>query len=251
MLNIMEKKSVRRRGIMPPYNPIQIISWMIGISNITFVSIFYPKHCSSSFFPVFFYISFSLVAFFSLALLIIDPSDPMLKGKSQSPDSSITASCSICDSIVSPSSKHCGQCNRCVAHFDHHCKWLNTCIGRSNYCYFILLLTSLLLYMCELFVYSLDVSIKSIEKNDEITATFSLIFLAESAVALVLDLNLIGLHIYLKARGLTTYEYIVRKKQKVAQIKDDMQECSGDSDIDKTVTGGGIIFDGKKFEKGI
>lgn len=244
----MEKRIVRRRGILPPYNILQILSWIIAIVNILFVSIFYPRYSENSFLTIFYYLSYFITLFLALTISILDPSDPMSKGKSAFPESTIIATCSICDSIVSPTSKHCGQCNRCVDRFDHHCRWLNTCIGKRNYWYFISLILSLFCHLSEFFLYSLKVFLDSIEKKDEMTGSFSLFFLLECSITLVLNSNLIGLHIYLKVKGLTTYEYIIRKKLRMNRIKDDLQEYAQDADNDKTVTGGGgITFESKKI----
>ncbi|XP_010918216.1 protein S-acyltransferase 10 isoform X3 [Elaeis guineensis] len=44
--------------------------------------------------------------------------------------------CTYCNIIQPPRSKHCHDCDKCVLQFDHHCVWLGTCIGQGNHCRF-------------------------------------------------------------------------------------------------------------------
>eukprot|EP00268_Persea_americana_P041270 TRINITY_DN4109_c0_g1_i8.p1 TRINITY_DN4109_c0_g1~~TRINITY_DN4109_c0_g1_i8.p1 ORF type:complete len:294 (+),score=35.91 TRINITY_DN4109_c0_g1_i8:167-1048(+) len=41
--------------------------------------------------------------------------------------------CSYCNVIQPPRTKHCHDCDKCVLQFDHHCVWLGTCIGQGNH----------------------------------------------------------------------------------------------------------------------
>ena len=110
--------------------------------------------------------------FFQLAVIVLalvimatDPTDPISVHRRESRDSSILATCSLCNSNVNPTSKHCGQCNECVNGFDHHCKWLNTCIGLYNYKVFVVLLLAVLFNMIALSIVSAWVLIASIRKS--------------------------------------------------------------------------------------
>jgi hypothetical protein len=138
--------------------------------------------------------------------------------------------CTICNTSVASSSKHCGQCNRCVSSFDHHCKWLNNCIGGRNYRLFIKLIVSLLvtyMILSGFSVYSIYLYFNRHEEYlDYIDESYSYrkglpflmisFFLAISSCVIVMAVgNLIGLHVYLSRRGLTTYEYIVEKRRKL------------------------------------
>lgn len=243
----METK-VRRRGIFPPYHPLQVASWGVILINIIIVSVIFTPITESLFLIIFYFISLCSVLVFGTILTINDPSDPISVGKSSSPDSSITATCSLCDSIVDPNSKHCGQCNRCVAHFDHHCKWLNTCIGKCNYHYFILLLISVLSNQVILLIYSIKVLILGVNESNPLLSVFSLCFIIEAGVVVVLDINLIVLHIFLRCKGLTTYDYVVLKRSKKAQVHNEnsLKNFHGsDNDVDKTITGGGKSLKGE------
>ncbi|XP_031108320.1 protein S-acyltransferase 10-like isoform X3 [Ipomoea triloba] len=47
-----------------------------------------------------------------------------------------TWTCTYCQSLQPPRTKHCHDCDKCVLEFDHHCVWLGTCIGQGNHCQF-------------------------------------------------------------------------------------------------------------------
>ena len=239
----MEHK-VRRRGIQPPYNLFQMFSWLVFLINLIIVSILYIPYTSEVIYLAIYYISFSIIFGLSLFLLIHDPSDPISVGKTNISNQSVIATCSVCNSSVSQYSKHCGQCNRCVNHFDHHCRWLNTCIGVSNYRLFILLIISLFLHMIEFMLYSLIVGLSSLKSNDILTAAISFILAGEACIVLIFDFNLICLHIYLKFKGLTTYEYIAAKRKKCKKV---IQEAT--SDNEKTITAVGYSLETKNIEK--
>lgn len=141
--------------------------------------------------------------------------------------------CTICNTSVESSSKHCGQCDRCVSNFDHHCKWLNNCIGGRNYKLFIKLIVSLMatyMILSGFSVYSIYLYFERHEEyidyidesySYEKGLTFLMIsfFLAISSCAIVIAVgNLIGLHVYLARRGITTYDYIVEKRRKLKTV---------------------------------
>ena len=235
----MEQK-VRRRGISPPYNLYQILSWLAFLINLIVVSILYIPYTTGVAFLAIYYISFSTVFGLNLFLLIHDPSDPLSLGKTNTQNQSVLAHCSICTSSVSPYSKHCGQCNRCVDNFDHHCRWLNTCIGDSNYKYFIMLIISLFVHMIEFLLYSLVVGLSSLKSKDMLTTAISFIFVSEASLVLIFDFNLICLHIYLKCKGLTTYEHITKKRKKSKKV---IQESTNDNE--KTITAVACPFETK------
>ena len=244
----MEGK-VKRRGICPPYHPLQVISWVVVLLNIAIISVLYLQISENLWLIVLYYTTFGSVFLFAAVLMIIDPSDPVSLGKKSNPDSSITATCSLCDSIVDPSSKHCAQCNRCVAGFDHHCKWLNTCIGKTNYNCFVLLLFSVLCHSLITLTFSLQVFILGLKENNVLICCFSFIFGVESLVFASLDINLILLHLYLKLKGLSTYEYIVSKRMKKPRVESESalkkKSINELNDVDKTITGAGKSIKGE------
>ncbi|CAG9335932.1 unnamed protein product [Blepharisma stoltei] len=133
------------------------------------------------------YITLSCVLFAGLKAALINPTDTYAKISKVSPDFNSTASfqsftlCNSCNLHVKTQSRHCHQCNRCVENFDHHCKWLNNDIGSKNYIYFVMLIA---------------------------------IYTIFSVMVLIWLAYLIIFHIWIKIKGITTYEFILKKRIK-------------------------------------
>lgn len=116
--------------------------------------------------------------------------------------------CELCKSITASSSKHCARCNRCVSHFDHHCKFVNNCVGDKNYRIFVRLIIILEIFI----IWIICVSAKfSLERKIEIVHLSIYIQIVLSIVILAFNGYLIGFHVFLFKKKLTTYEYFVRK----------------------------------------
>lgn len=138
------------------------------------------------------------------------------------------AYCAVCCSVVSKSSKHCAACSRCVDHFDHHCKWLNNCISKTNYRAFIGLIVSFQVNQLIQVGFSIGLiaeyfsDYQALSHRLQAVFDFSdaeIVFLGFYIAALslsfpvaVLNLNLIGLHIMLYYRGMSTYEWIISRR---------------------------------------
>ncbi|XP_054477966.1 palmitoyltransferase ZDHHC11 isoform X2 [Anoplopoma fimbria] len=155
--------------------------------------------------------------------------------------------CYLCDVKVGPKVKHCGVCNKCVEDFDHHCKWLNTCVGGRNYwCFFVALCSALLgvllLVVVILFIFIqhyLDPnSLRTAPQYDSMLGNGTwLVFLplapikASSAGLLILAFitamlsftctlllgHLLCFHFYLFYKGISTYDYVKKQRQKEAR----------------------------------
>ncbi|KAJ0065972.1 hypothetical protein NL108_001186 [Boleophthalmus pectinirostris] len=158
--------------------------------------------------------------------------------------------CYLCDVKVGPKVKHCGVCNKCVQDFDHHCKWLNNCVGVRNYwCFFIALCSAtfgtLVLIIVILFIFIqhyLDpdnlrtapqfnnllanetwlvflpaAPLKTTSAGLLVVAFFTVLL---SLASLLLLSHLLGLHLYLLYKGMSTYDYIKIQRQKEARSKD-------------------------------
>ena len=133
--------------------------------------------------------------------------------------------CSICASHVSPGTKHCGYCRRCVSDFDHHCKWLNNCIGGRNYRVFFLLLVAMNAMLigeevavgwCWVYLQQGD-NMETIGK--EMNLAFLTIISILTSVQLVLVSALMLFHVFLKWKGLSTYEYILRRQGNTGKVR--------------------------------
>lgn len=130
--------------------------------------------------------------------------------------------CGACRVVLRPRTKHCRDCDKCVQGFDHHCKWLNTCIGARNYKWFLCSIGSLAsLTACILFYCCCLIARCVADGEDGDDRAFlhrqafwaSIFLVALNVPLLLLDVQLILLHVFLWWRGLTTYEYILLKIQ--------------------------------------
>ncbi|KAJ0000343.1 hypothetical protein NQD34_012185, partial [Periophthalmus magnuspinnatus] len=154
--------------------------------------------------------------------------------------------CYLCDVKVGPKVKHCGVCNKCVQDFDHHCIWLNNCVGGRNYYFFVALCSAtfgtLLLIIVILFIFiqhylDPDNLRTAPQFNNLLTNETWLVFLPAaplkttsagllvvafitvllSQVSLLLLGHLLGLHLYLLYKGISTHDHIKMQRQKQAR----------------------------------
>nr|XP_012593142.1 probable palmitoyltransferase ZDHHC11 isoform X2 [Microcebus murinus]XP_012593143.1 probable palmitoyltransferase ZDHHC11 isoform X2 [Microcebus murinus] len=153
--------------------------------------------------------------------------------------------CHLCEVTVGAKSKHCKMCNKCVTGFDHHCKLLNNCVGTRNYSYFfgsvvsaafnLIFIMAVLLY----FLVQLLMDPEQLQQNAELTDAevdldlwplflplfpvnvnvtvilcilFLTIFLAVGSILVIWRLLLF--HLFLISKKLSTFEYIMQKREK-------------------------------------
>ncbi|XP_046890847.1 palmitoyltransferase ZDHHC11 isoform X3 [Hypomesus transpacificus] len=158
--------------------------------------------------------------------------------------------CYLCDVQVGPEVKHCGVCHKCVENFDHHCKWLNTCVGGRNYWYFFVTLLSatlgvslLLMVISFIFIqhYMDPASLRTAPQFDTVVnngtwlvflplvamETSSVAILVVAFVTILILLicllllgHLLGFHFYILANNMSTYDYIMKQRQKEASKRD-------------------------------
>lgn len=146
-------------------------------------------------------------------------------------DSQCEYFCMHCNSHVGLRSKHCKRCDRCTSDFDHHCKWVNNCIGGKNYKLFFSLIfsvifsgssfSSLSYYFLWLYINEENKEIFFENSNNlitseeilEILVILLIIFATATAVITLLNLNLVLFHIWLYIKGLTTYEFVLHKRE--------------------------------------
>lgn len=203
----------------------QLISWLLVlISTIGLFTTIVPLIRPPSFYIVTILYSFSLCAVLYTGAAVTFSNNSSIQSSVQTEDQ--LSFCTVCQITVHVTSKHCRLCNRCIYGFDHHCKWANNCIARNNYASFIWLLCS----VCSASSVILAAGIKVLvegdfsEKTEEAFNTKdSRGILAGAIVTMVISgcvtvhcCMLLSLHLFLKCKGLTTYEFIVLRRKSVS-----------------------------------
>jgi hypothetical protein len=227
-------------GFSTPFHWQQVLSWIIMILNISCFFICTDKlllRPLKYISEIIYTISITVTLIIGFLTTKINPSDPLLKqeldkrmmcekeGKTYTLIIIKTYEfCVLCCSNIHSDSKHCRCCNRCVKKFDHHCNWLNNCIGEDNYNYFFTLLFSLLLSLILSIYFNItafinsasnDISIQIQNENSLILSTnvsgvISLFVACVCGIVLMNVIYLLIIHLYLRFKNLTMYEYIIK-----------------------------------------
>jgi len=224
----------RKNGFMRPYNAFQMIAYVVAILDTMLMFIFgftALETAAAWVLGILGAISTCLMITSCILVTKSDPADTLMFAKIHDDDEvfeeirtkfpqGAVAHCELCGT-VSSKSKHCRACNKCVSTFDHHCKWLNNCIGDRNYRPFFILLISV---ACYSFFNVIVCTIAMIEYESALSRwgerlriwmdsnalffTLMVILLLINLVIVIFDVQLLGLHIYLRYHHLTTFEYI-------------------------------------------
>lgn len=122
--------------------------------------------------------------------------------------------CDKCSAYKPPRTHHCRVCKKCVLRMDHHCVWINNCVGHRNYKPFFVLV----FYATMACAYSLTVIINSVLQKDlDFSGNLPLKIFYISFGSMIVGLNivlgsLLGWHVYLITRNMTTIEYYESKR---------------------------------------
>lgn len=256
----------KRTGLACPLDPLQVIAWVIvGLLFCLFgvlLAFLKPEAALTS--GLMFGLFASLVLVSGYLCTNSDPTDPavdaerLAREKNYNYDvTAFTKVCRICSTHVHETSKHCSVCNRCVIYFDHHCRWLNNCIGKRNFIVFGLLLASLEfcalveLVVCSYVIsqlldtdsYEYKMTCEHWGNIEGLLAIASISSLLSSVVIVAIG-HLIAYHTWLRAKGLTTYEYILQrrarsqnKEEKAAAYRDKI-----DIKVDHDNSSGALIL---------
>ena len=143
----------RINGLEPPYNHLQVSTWVLfPIIIVHYFAFLFPLLWTHVAVLVLVTLTFCLSSIAGVVTGYIccatDPADDSLcddvphataeNVEREGEDAETEVFCYLCEVNVHSTSKHCRVCDKCVLGFDHHCKWLNTCIGTKNYRYFLL-----------------------------------------------------------------------------------------------------------------
>ena len=231
----------KKNGFYYPYPWQQIITWIFYLINPLFILFFtipiskIENELKNIIIIFVIFLSF-LVFFFAFNLTIIDPSDNLFKKEIEKKKEFLKINkhyileisknlpfCIICCSNISDKSKHCKQCNKCIENFDHHCNWLNNCIGKYNYSFFYIFL--LILILNSFFIFSTGIYVFiNCENKDKKKLKFILTFiisLINCCLGIILTYLFIA-HTYFIYKGISTYEYHLKKKNK-EKLQDDIK----------------------------
>lgn len=140
--------------------------------------------------------------------------------------------CDFCRTLVGVRTKHCRECDKCVENFDHHCKWLNNCVGGQNYrlffylisCVFLMTTSQVAIGVWQLQLYARGSATEYAERasimgdvlgGGGLLGGLILVIVVAFAFAMAVA-HLLGFHVYLHHRGLSTYEFILEGRRKRA-----------------------------------
>ena len=125
-------------------------------------------------------------------------------------------------------SKHCRRCDKCVAAFDHHCIFLNNCIGSRNYRWFLALLVIAVVAAATHCAAAGWLLGRSVTAAAATRARLERVFSgrvsvtvlravagvsgALAATVLAAIAELLGFHLFLMRKGMTTYDSIMARR---------------------------------------
>lgn len=238
----------RSNGFAKPWHPLQVTSWVaFALFFIFFFVFLFPAlpQPLNYILAVLYVILVGLVVTSAAIIMRSNPMDPccpeggVKHWQNESHDARMERMknyeegknwCSYCYNHVRPRSKHCRVCNKCVDVFDHHCKWLNTCIGGINYRTFIVTIVSttcMLSFQSSIAIWAIVISFTQpvvFSKRMAVVGVSvpgfqgAVIFLLVLLVPFTLSVaQLLGLHIFLMRKELTTYDWILEHRAKLKE----------------------------------
>lgn len=234
----VQEARVRTNGFHSPLHPLQVLSWVVVGSDVLLFAIIGIPLIESVILKALVSVCFGA----SVVILVLaayqatscDPADPHIRRQdhgvqvNKDEDESLPY-CVQCDAAVFARSKHCRACNKCVREFDHHCMWVNNCVGAQNYRAFATCIGAVAVMTFNILAISIYLIIDYFANDEEfemrwhdhfffkdVTKEVALVpFILLTVVNLpffVLDMQLVILHMFLTWQNVTTYEYIMNKR---------------------------------------
>eukprot|EP00416_Gambierdiscus_australes_P045989 CAMPEP_0171107776 /NCGR_PEP_ID=MMETSP0766_2-20121228/67540_1 /TAXON_ID=439317 /ORGANISM="Gambierdiscus australes, Strain CAWD 149" /LENGTH=345 /DNA_ID=CAMNT_0011569167 /DNA_START=103 /DNA_END=1138 /DNA_ORIENTATION=+ len=228
---------VRTNGFERPFHPLQVLSWVVFGSDVLIYLVFclplIDTVGAKVLVALVYTASVVTLVFFTVKATSCDPADPhvhMDSSQVKAEDMQTMPYCTVCNVPVHSRSKHCRACNKCVSVFDHHCMWLNNCIGAANYRAFfttvcsVAVMIGIVLGTCVYLLIDYFAGQDGFQDRAQSMAFYRsfpvefflgllLTMMFVNVPLFVLDMQLVLLHLFLMSQHLTTYEYIVNKRQ--------------------------------------
>lgn len=227
----MEPFAPRKNGWQWPWSPRQGVAIAVwAVSGLLYSAVLLPllENVWLGILTAGFWLAWLVTGVLGGFVMQIDPGDPFLAmtATEARKSNSELLWCDRCTSYVQVGTRHCWDCRKCVAIFDHHCPWLNTCVGKKNYRCFLGTIWALL-FKLTVFVIATAVAALRVLEDDarvfDLAKVPSLGFIAFCVAAYFpfwcLDCFLVGFHLMIIKKGVTTYEHLTGKVARPAGAK--------------------------------
>jgi len=238
---------MRINGFQRPFHPLQVLSWVVFGCDVFLFCVFgvplVDTVAAKVIVAVCYTTSVGVLVLACIKATSCDPADAHIRCQGMHLKNDPCADmpyCTMCSVPVYPQSKHCRACNKCVNVFDHHCMWLNNCIGERNYRPFlgcicsVAVMTGIVLGTCgylfvdyfaneEEFVVRLHQNPLFSEAPREMAMGLLCSLVVVNLPLFTLDMQLVVLHAFLYTQNLTTYEYIMNKRD--LQLEEEFAEA--------------------------
>lgn len=256
----------RLHGFQPPFQPLQVCSWFIfSFFAIVTNAIVLPFVQQVAHLRAAAYAVYNVLLLLTVASTVYTTATSTVDSSHLLPPSAVDNDqytyCDYCQKVVSMESKHCRRCNRCTPCFDHHCNWIGTDVAMSNnhsvskhgnYIAFTVMIWSIGAMMTlqtavcmdalvltfgyaeyrqhGLLVFGTYVSYIQTSTSLVAVQVVIIIQLVLTLPLLVSILQLIGIHLMLRWRGLTTYDWIgLQREEEKARVEQSLTSSAGSS----------------------
>ena len=136
--------------------------------------------------------------------------------------------CKKCKKTVNQHAVHCYLCGRCIDNYDNHFRYYNNCLTKSTVWLLILILIIYIIFIALIIYFNLVLIIKLFKENNKLfeivlfkkqykTSDVIFIYVLEIIINLMVLIFIFKQFIflvYLKIKGLTTFDYYLLTKNK-------------------------------------